>query len=75
MLKRLNPFVLSGETEEELALSNWSFDSHNWKEWSPGYFECQWCRVNHTSTQGWGSDRNLCLENPIVKRMMNAKIQ
>ena len=71
MMERHDPYVLSEDSKLNLELANWSFNSHYWDEYTPGYFKCKWCGLIHTSTQGWFLDRDLCVENPIVKRMLD----
>jgi len=72
MMKRLPVFdPIENETTETMILCNWIFDSHNWTELRPGYFYCGWCGMSTTSTQGWGLDRKLCLQNPAVKTLLD----
>lgn len=68
MIKRIDPFVLTEEQVTDGALANWAWDSHSWVEYSPGYYECEWCKVRHTSVQGIYKDYPLCPENYCIKK-------
>ena len=66
MLKRIEPFVLSKEDEDERALSEWIWQSHYWIETMSGIFECKWCHKNHNTSMGISTRASLCMGNPSV---------
>lgn len=47
--QKLNIINISKKSEAEGALVNWIFESHNWIEYSPGYYKCKWCELNATN--------------------------
>ena len=66
MIERLNPFVLSKESQENMELAEWIWQSHYWIEFRSGYYECKWCHKTHTSSMGISKDAPLCEKNPAV---------
>lgn len=63
-------YVLSDIEEKKHSWSEWAFQSHYWIEEYSGYFKCKLCGTRHNSCNGIGFDTiNLCLENPILKKM------
>ena len=60
----------SEEISISLALADWAWDSHNWVEYQPGYYQCQWCTCQHTSSQGVSENFRICRGNRIVKKLM-----
>lgn len=69
MLKRLKPYVLTEEERSDMQLNEWTWNSHNWDEYYPGYFKCLWCGATHTSVQPVGPNFPLCMENPRIKQI------
>lgn len=77
MIKRIRPndYQLSDEDIEEHSWAEWAFQSHNWIEEYSGYFRCKLCGVRHTNCTGIAFDTiNLCLKNPILKKMHERNI-
>ena len=66
MMKRISPYVLSSEQNDESRLAGWVFDSHNWNEYAPGYYKCLWCGATHTSTMSISPAYPLCRKNPAL---------
>ncbi len=67
MLKRIEPFTFNDGQKEDLELAEWAWNSHNWLEYSPGYYECVYCSSRHTSVMGINRNYPLCKENPLLK--------
>ena len=72
--QKLNTINISRENKDESALINWIFESHNWIEYKPGYYKCDWCGLGVTNTIGIGLDFPLCKSNPIIKKFLGKKI-
>jgi hypothetical protein len=70
MIKRLNPFNITEERASDMALADWSFNSHFWIEESIGYFVCSKCGARHTSIQPITKDYPLCMGNPRLKDLL-----
>lgn len=67
---RQSDYVLSDSDVKEHSWAEWAFQSHDWIEEYSGYFRCKLCNTRHTNSSGIGFDTiNLCLENPILKKM------
>lgn len=70
MLKRLDPFVLSEQFEEDGDVATWAWGSHYWIEKRQGYYECKWCKRVCYSNQPIDRDYPLCKENYSIKRLL-----
>lgn len=70
MIKRLSPFILNEQQEEDRALAEWIFNSHWWIETSPGYYNCKWCTEFHNSSMGISKEQRLCEANPSVIKFL-----
>lgn len=70
MLKRIDVYKRTEEEGINHSLAEWAFDSHNWKEQMPGYFLCEWCGAQHTSSIGIDINFPLCKENPVIRKFL-----
>jgi hypothetical protein len=66
------PFTLTEEEKEFMFWNQWRFDSHNWIEYSEGYYKCKFCELTHTSTLPIGSNMPLCNKNPYIKDIVKS---
>ena len=73
MLRRIEIYKRYEKDELNHSLAEWIFDSHNWYETVSGYFVCEWCGAQHTSTGGISINFPLCKENPILKEFLKQK--
>lgn len=62
--------MATGAETERSELGVWAWNSHWWIEYHPGYSECKWCGMNHTSEMGIGADFPLCLKNPRIEKLV-----
>lgn len=56
-------------TEEQIEKNYWDllkYDSHRWVEQATGYYQCEYCKANHTSMMPI-NNKNFCKENPHLK--------
>ena len=70
MLERLKPYVISEKAEEQAEFINWVWNSHYWKEYYPGYFQCKWCERVHTSVTGITVEYPMCMKNPVIIKLL-----
>lgn len=76
MIKRLNPFILSEQQEEDGSIAEWAFQSHYWIEKMAGCFVCKWCEaVHYPSTYGITKDFPLCPKNYAVMKLIEDFLQ
>lgn len=62
-------FNFTKEDKEKMIWAEWAFQSHNWVETYPGYYECQLCGTRQTNVSGLSFETvTFCPENPIFKR-------
>lgn len=66
MIKRLEPVVVNEEQAEAAFWAYWRWDSHYWEEYDKGYFQCKFCKMHLTSTQGIDRNFPICKENPYI---------
>ena len=68
-VKRLpiHNFYESDENWLDHQIAEWAFDSHNWVETSPAWYECQWCRIIHLANH-IDKDFPLCKQNPALRK-------
>jgi tRNA G26 N,N-dimethylase Trm1 len=55
--------ILTPEQKETHYWQNWIYNSHRWKEYEGGYYECSFCEKIHTSTTPLQYSK-LCEKNP-----------
>jgi len=68
--KRAPRYVVDEKSEDNIAIAEWIFDSHLWREEQLGYYKCDWCGLYRTSTMPIKIDDPLCLKNPIIKKLL-----
>ena len=70
MLDRFRIQNITEEEKEFSALADWAWNSHWWKEYSPGYCKCKWCDSIHTSEMGITLWYPLCRNNPVIQNFI-----
>jgi hypothetical protein len=56
-------------TEKQIEKNYWDllkYDSHRWIEFAVGYYQCEYCKINHTSMMSMNG-KPLCVNNPHLK--------
>ena len=70
MIKKLSEYKINEKDQLDIELAEWAFQSHYWIETYPGYYECDWCGVKHTSVLGITKDFPLCRNNYAINRFV-----
>jgi hypothetical protein len=58
--------IVTEEQKEKDYYDLLKFDSHKWIEQSNSYYQCEYCKINHTSMMSING-KSLCKENPHLK--------
>ena len=58
--------IVTEEQKEKDYYDLLKFDSHKWIEQFNGYYQCEYCKINHTSMMSING-KSLCKENPHLK--------
>jgi len=58
--------ILTKEEEEKQYWDLLKYDSHKWVEFAKGYYDCEYCKIIHTSVMPIDG-KPLCSENPHLK--------
>jgi hypothetical protein len=58
--------MLTKEEEEKEYWDLLKYNSHKWVEFAVGYYQCEYCKINHTSMMSMNG-KPLCGDNPHLK--------
>ena len=58
--------MLTKEEEEKEYWDLLKYNSHKWVEFAVGYYQCEYCKRNHTSIMSMYG-KPLCVDNPHLK--------
>jgi hypothetical protein len=59
--------MLTKEEEEKEYWDLLKYNSHKWVEFAVGYYQCEYCKINHTSMMSMNG-KPLCVDNPHLKK-------